>query len=696
MVTITKCEGSEVIDPVLFAKATQACTLIIGSLKESMIDLPQILEFFLRNKRRILFLTTGREAQQEVLGFLVRNEFPLFTHLPSQPLSRFSLDGIHLLTLQLFAQRVPEEHLQKAPFDLVIFWGVEKLGHLKAEHPLRKLLPLLPEERLAYGERFRNETDILRICQLLDLKETHTQDLVGRKINVLYVPLPGSYLSVLTALEHLEGEIRTEASQEGINLPLKGRKSLIMLQQRLSREYDGNPVTSKTLVYTAMLIRLSQLRDAITESGLIRSQELLKQWYGQRNKVSIQQLLAHPKITLLSKLVQRYPLPHPKFHILTEQLNTQEAQRCLIVATTEASARTIYNSMEGKINLFLPKMKAAERRRVLEAFQQHKTPLITTLGGLNRLRDVELLICWQPMPFHNLEGLGSLQKLLVLVTKGTAEEGIYWKYHHQYKRFHEFVQDDVKISVERLQEHRETSISETNEYLDKFVPQSLGRKEEKNPHPRYLEVVERLLPLVQPLSADPTWTVKIVPSSKESLPYLVCDSKNVFVVIQDEELIQTGHIIRQSIEYWQLKDKIVRVLCYTGSAILHRAKVISKIVKITDEMGVSVIFQPIQADEQIATLVQELLPQPRQRIEKPNLVNITPDKTPELKQIWIQMLIGIPGINHRKAVAILDHFGSFWALMREGESSKLEAVPGIGAKLAKRISEALGFEKEPD
>jgi ERCC4-type nuclease len=70
-----------------------------------------------------------------------------------------------------------------------------------------------------------------------------------------------------------------------------------------------------------------------------------------------------------------------------------------------------------------------------------------------------------------------------------------------------------------------------------------------------------------------------------------------------------------------------------------------------------------------------------------------PEDIENFSQIWIKMLTGIPGINQRKAMAIIEHFGSLKNLMQEDADTKLQQVCGIGAKLAIRISGVLGLEK---
>ncbi|MFX1532608.1 MAG: helix-hairpin-helix domain-containing protein [Promethearchaeota archaeon] len=687
---LSNAKTSEVNNPILFSKAVQGQTLILGPLKESIIDLPGILAFFLRNMSRVLFLVTNRQAHRQLLGLFVRRELPVISHGVTHSTVDFTAEGIHLLTIQLFGQRVTQEQLQKQPFDLVIFWEAEKLGRLKTDHPFRNLLSFLPKQRLAYGEHFGNETAVLRICQLLDLCEVYGQATVELQVEVQYIPLPGSYLSVLTALKHVEKEIRTEASQQGIKLPTKGKKSLLTFQQRLSREYDGHPQTNKSILYTAMLIRVSQLQEAVTDSGLVQANALLQQWQKQVNKSSILKLLRYPKINLLAQLVQKYPLPHPKIHTVKNILNTQKGQQCVVVTATQASAQTIHKDLEIPHNLLLKKTKAADRRHILNEFYENKSPIITTLAGLAQIKTADWIICWQPIPFHKLQVLDCTQGFLVLVTKGSTEEGIYWKYHHQRKRLQQFVQEDVEVSVARLQDHRQNSVSETEEYLDKFVPQSLGRKEAEERPPRYLEVVENLLPLVQPVLKDPAWTVQVVPPSDKGIPWIKCNVKDIFLVMRDEELLQDEKTLLTSIENWQLQDKRVRILCYTSSAILHHVRVISKVIKIADEMGASLIFQPIQADNRIMELIQELVPQSRRKTNKIKSTELS-EIAGNLRQIWIKMLTGIPGINQRKASEIINEFGSLHTLMLEGTTLKLQKVHGIGKKLAAKISQVLGL-----
>ncbi|MFX0060796.1 MAG: hypothetical protein ACFFC7_01275 [Candidatus Hermodarchaeota archaeon] len=688
---LSNSKTSEVNNPILFSKAVQGQTLILGPLKESMVDLPGVLEFFLRNMSRVLFLVTNRQAHRQLLGFFVRKELPVISHGVTHSTVDLTTEGIHLLTIQLFGQRVTQEQLQKQPFDLVIFWEVERLGRLKTDHPFRNLLSFLPKQRLAYGESFGNETAVLRICQLLDLGEVYGQATVKNPVEVQYIPLPGSYLSVLTALKHVEKEIQTEANQQGISLPNKGKKSLLAFQQRLSQEYDGHPQTNKAILYSAMLIRISQLRDAVTDSGLVRANTLLQQWQKHVNKSSIQKLLKYSKINLLAQLVQKYPLPHPKIHTVRNILNIQKKKRCVIVTATQASAQTIHKDLDIPHNLLLKKTKAANRRHILNEFHQNKSPIITTLAGLAQIKTADWIICWQPIPFHKLQLLDCTQGFVVLVTKGSTEEGIYWKYHHQRKRLQQFIQEDVEVSVTRLQDHRQNSVSELEEYLDKFVPQSLGRKEAEERPPRCLQVVENLLPLVQPILKDPAWRVQVMPFTERGIPWIVCDRKDVFLIMQDEELIQEGNTLQTNIEHWQLQDKRVRILCYSSSAMLSQSKVIGKIVKIADEMGTSLIFQPKQADKQIMSLIQELVPQTRSKDNKQ--ATETSKNGDNLTQIWTKMLTGIPGINQRKAKEIIGYFGSVRILMLEGTNQKLQEIRGIGKKMAIKLARVLELEE---
>ncbi|MFX1251447.1 MAG: helix-hairpin-helix domain-containing protein [Promethearchaeota archaeon] len=687
---LSNSKTGDINNPILFSKAVQGQTLIIGSLKKSMVDLPGVLEFFLRNMSHILFLVTNRQAHRQLLGFFVRKELPVISHGVTHSTVDFTAEGIHLLTIQLFGQRITQEQLQNQPFDLVIFWEVEKLGRLKTDHPFRSLLSFLPKQRLAYGESFGNETAVLRICQLLDLGEVYGQAMIDIPVEVQYIPLPGSYLSVLTALKHVEKEIQIKADQQGIKLPNKGKKSLLAFQENLSQEYDGNPQTSKAMLYSAMLIRVNQLRDAVTDSGLVQANALLQQWQKQVNKSSILKLLKYSKINLLAQLVQKYPLPHPKIHTVRNILNSQKGQRCIVVTTTQASAQTIHKDLEIPHNLLLKKTKAGERRKILNEFHQNKSPIITTLAGLVQIKTADWIICWQPIPFHKLHVLDCTQGFQILVTKGSTEEGIYWKYHHQRKRLQQFIKEDVEVSVARLQDHRQNSVSELEEYLDKFVPQSLGRKEVEERPPRCIKMVENLLPIVQPVLKDPAWRVQVVPISDKKIPWILCD-RDVFLVMQDEELIQEEKTLQTSIEHWQLQDKRVRILCYSSSAILHNTKVISKLAKITDEMGVSLIFQPKQADKQIMSLIQELLPQVRPKNNK--LVTESSKNEDNLTQIWAKMLIGIPGINQRKAKGIIDHFGSLRILMLEGSNQKLQEIRGIGKKMAIKLARVLELEE---
>jgi len=286
----------------------------------------------------------------------------------------------------------------------------------------------------------------------------------GMKMDWKLVKLPEPMLKIQKLLNELLKERLKSIRSLGINIPADPRiskKDLLALrketQERLLEE--KSPMLFSVLSGVVACINLSHATELLETQGL----ETLVKYFERMQKQTTRAakgLLKEAKFVRAVRLAENLSseIHHPKLDALVKIVRdgTSDDKRIIVFAHYRDSAERIVTELK-KIKGIDPVrfvgqaskegdkgLSQKEQLEILEAFRDgdYNVLVATSVAeeGLD-IPKVDLVVFYEPVPSEirsiqrrGRTGRARSGKVVVLVTKGTRDEGVYWSSYHKERR----------------------------------------------------------------------------------------------------------------------------------------------------------------------------------------------------------------------------------------------------------------------
>ena len=570
-----------------------------------------------------------------------------------------------------------------------------------------------------------NPDKILEVCNNLsithisytDANEPSVAEYVSLHTpKVVWIQLSDVYKEAIATLHDCQEEILSILRKElpSFDKPqFIGKREALAFHQNVVQLTKENPQYGELLIATSNLIRVQHLRELIESQGFPQAFQALQKWKKKTQSKALRVFLTDKRTLSIEQAISDSSLIHPKLHHLVIEIkdafkSASSDSKIIIFSNFRDTVRFLHSalSQEGiTSDIFVGHSSTAadkglsskEQLNVVKEFKDGDLNILisTSVGeeGLD-VGNCDLVVFYDSVPSvvraiqRRGRGRKKKSKVIHLVTKGTRDEAMYWAIKRKDQQMRRFLKEELP--------HLLTSQKAPSETLDKFfIPLSEKNSEDEDHEsirPKiYVDVRESKSKIPKLLKEK---GARLKPKSIPVGDYILSDrliverkSYNDFIdSIIDGRLFKPGTSGQVSQLERLAKQSLPLIIIEfdpkDSTRQINVNSVMGALSSILLDFNIPILYT--RNEQETASLLFRLAS--REQYKKKigvTLPSIT-KKESTIREIQIQMLSMIPGINFSKAKGLLKTFNTIDALAK-ASLEEIEAVEGIGKKLAERI-----------
>jgi len=548
-----------------------------------------------------------------------------------------------------------------------------------------------------------------------------------REIHWHRIELPEEFYRILKLIGDKLKEILRELKEHGYvnstDIRNVKRTDLIeikaKIQEELSREVLPTSSHYGILMKVANAIRLSYLMELLETQGLSSFYKYLQKIEKEASRPggtrAVKELVYSEffsEIKALARILLDKNIEHPKINalisILKDFIEKNPNSRILVFTHFRVTAQLVADVLN-KNGFSATWFVGQQKRGTVEGMTQ-KTQIETlkkfSSGEIQILvatsvaeegidiSECDLVVFYDNVPsaIRRIQRMGRTGRkrkghIIVLIAKGTRDEGYYWASHHREQKMKQVLKDLKRELNKNKRGVNKLDLGQTQ--LDAFL--SMKKKEKDR------ETEAQIIKIIVDSREGNSQVVKelsLMPNVKLELTNLDCGD---FVVsdrvgIERKEAkdfvtsIIDGRLFKQIKDLSSVYPKPILLIegfdIFAVSGVNPNA-IRGALASIVTDFNIPIIWS--RNGKESALLIYAIAN--REQRELKRCVVIRSTKAPLLTyEIQEYILAGIPFIDRRRAKALLMHFKTLQNIFNAPEE-ELANIPGIGPKIAKKIRE---------
>lgn len=500
------------------------------------------------------------------------------------------------------------------------------------------------------------------------------------------------------------------------------KKTLLKLQSTIRQEITSGLDSYQAASLVASVIKINHAIELLETQGL-SALDAYFQRLGQQKSKAVKRLLADKRMNTITKTVHDLSvlgLDHPKLERLVEIVEEHKDDKVLIFTQYRDSVNKIIdvlNRHDVLAHEFIGQasrgsqqgMSQKKQIEVLDKFRAGEfTALIATSvaeEGLD-IPKVDVVVFYEPIPSEirsiqrrGRTGRSATGKVIVLMAKGTRDEGYYWASVHKERKMRKIV--DEMRDQDYNGENQQTLVSYADEEEDTGVGEadneqvSYGQKSmveygftEGEELKIYVDVRERNSRIMKALRDKALIEVKQLPVGDYILSDRVCvERKTIDDFIQsiiDNRLLGQARELVRNFEAPAMIiegefDKIY------SRRMVHPNAIRGALASLALDYRISII--PSRDEEDTAKILHVIARREQELDER--LVALRGEKKPlMLRERQLFVVESLPNVSAVLARRLLDKFGSVEKVVTASTKELME-VEGIGDKKAEEITKVV-------
>jgi Fanconi anemia group M protein len=588
----------------------------------------------------------------------------------------------------------------------------------QAKHPLILGLTASPSsEKEKIAEIMRNLS-----IKVVEAKTEHDRDVKPYvsdvKVSWVKVELPPEFMKIKALLEEVLRErvrkLKGFEYIESAELKKINKRTLLAVQAEIRTEITRGMDSFVPASLVAEAIKVNHAVELLETQGLSTLNEYLERLSKQRTK-AVKNLFSDPKMKEVVGVVHGLVVlgvDHPKLNELAGLVSKYGGKKVLVFTQYRDSVEKIIERLN-KEDILAHEFIGQASRGIKEGMSQKKqvdvlekfrngayTALVATSvaeEGLD-IPAVDLVVFYEPIPSEiraiqrrGRTGRGSAGEVVVLMAKGTRDEGYYWAALHKERKMGELVrsmrdgwESESQKGIEEYiapgggdgKEVKEGVFAGQKSILDYGVSFGEGITV-------YVDARERSHVIIEHLRNK----AKVIVRNLAVGDYLVSDR----VVVERKtvkDFLQSlidKRLLSQMRELVRNFPAVVLVLegeeDLFSERNIHPNAVRGALASLLLDFGVSII--PTRDEEDTAAFIYSLAK--REQEDEGRLVALRGERKPlTLSERQIFVVESLPNVSAVLARRLLEHFGSVQAIANASEA-ELQAVEGIGEAKASEI-----------
>ena len=726
----------------------QTNTLVVlpTGLGKTVIALMLIAKELEKENNKILFLAPTKplvtQHAQSLKQFLTINEesIVIFTGeiQPAKRQKMWDKSRIIVSTPQVIENDLLSRRLNLENVSFIIF---DEAHHAVGEYAyvfVSEMYQKHRDNRHVLGITASPGSDvskILDVCRNLDISnieirtkydpdvKPYVHDL---KMSWKEVPLPEGFSYTIQLLRKALSErlkiLKNVGVVESSSISLINRTKLLDAQKRIQGEIRSRTNPPKMLFKAASIqseaLKIHYSIELLQTQGV----NAIKNYFQRMGKEAVSKgsskasraIMSDSNVMEAVAYIKSLNIEHPKLqeivNIVRHQLEAKPNSKIIVFThyrdTSSYVVKVLEDVEKARPVRFIGQASKSEdkgltQKQQAEVIKKFKAGIYNILiatsvaeEGLD-IPSTELVVFYEPIPseIRNIQRRGRTGRkmagnVIILITKGTPDEGYYWAAKRREKR----MMSELELLRSKLSKRMEDSELLYDKKSEKTPDQKTLRDYEKKD--RGVKVVvdhrEYRSKVVRNLTANGT---HVEPQQLDVGDYVLSSRIGVERKSVDDflESLTGGKLFRQIA---QLRDAYPRpVLILEGENLLTKRNISHKAIfgslaSINVDFGVPVITTKDSAET--ADLLQ-VMAKREQKDDKKAIAIREEKNSMSLRERQQFMIEGLPNVSAVLAKRLLDHFGSIRNITNASEEELME-VKGVGINISSEIIEILNAQ----
>ncbi|OYT53065.1 MAG: hypothetical protein B6U72_06985 [Candidatus Altiarchaeales archaeon ex4484_2] len=588
----------------------------------------------------------------------------------------------------------------------------------KARNPLITGLTASPSSD---RETIKQVSQNLHIQQI-EAKTEHDRDVKEyiKQIETKWikVELPPNFQEIKKHIENLLRDELRELKKRGYlksaQLTRINKKKLLGIQSEIRKEITQGIDSYQEASITAAAIKINHALELLETQG-IHALDLYLQRMGKQKSKAIKKLYADVRMKHLIKRtheLRSQGIDHPKLGELTSLVKEYRDRKVLVFTQYRDTVDWIIEKLNENDILaheFIGQAprgmkKGMSQKKQIETIKKFRQGAYTALVATSVAEEgidipkVDLVVFYEPVPSEirsiqrrGRTGRTAAGKVVVLMAKGTRDEGYYWAAVHKERKMRKLVREMGDTIAPEIDENQRM----LSEFVFEKVSKKETRKKAKDAEVKiYLDVRERNTRILTELKEKTKIDLKQLPVGD----YILSDRIAVERKTQEDFLssIVDNRLFPQARELSENFD--IPLLIIEGSQDLYTLRNIhpnalrAAIASLAIDLGIAVIYTRNEKDT--AEYLYQIAK--REQIDEGRGIRLRGSRKPLLLRERQRYVIeSLPNVSSVLAKRLLDEFQTVEEIMKAPED-ELRKVEGIGEKKAKEIRKVLkaGYGKK--
>ncbi|MEA1984325.1 MAG: DEAD/DEAH box helicase [Euryarchaeota archaeon] len=555
-----------------------------------------------------------------------------------------------------------------------------------------------------------------------------------KQIEWKHVRLPDELKELKGLLDKILDDRFKKLSDLGYSVPYQksaSKKDLLSLQKKLQSQLRGgqpDPGVYGALSILAEILKVSHAVEVTETQGLDALTKYIdrleNEAYSRSASKASKRLADDLYMRQLSHRIKECSMEHPKLdivrQIVSEELERNSDSRVIVFTNYRDTAEVVTTTLSEVVGLRPVKFVGQSSRYrdkgltqkqqvdIIDRFKAGEYNVLVATSVAEEGLDIpstDLVLFYEPIPseIRSIQRKGRTGRkhegrVVVLITKGTRDEGYYWSSTRREKQ----MQSNIKLMQDSLPYENEITNEATDEMPDRTTDEAadkMGLLSNRNPEQKALADfdTEDLAVVVDQREIRSTVVrsleklgMRISVRTLEVGDYVVSDRLAIERKSAEDlagSLIE-GKLFDQISNLARTYSKAVLILegeGVFGARQLGPNAIHGTLASITLDFGVSILYT--RDTEDTASLIQ-LLAKREQTTEKREIKVHGKKSSQTLPQQQEYIISAIPDIGPKAARNLLVYFGSIEAIMK-ANTKQLTQVTLIGTKTAARIREVV-------